>query len=486
MGAQVVIPIIASILILGTLGIQNAFASEIIVPNSLETTEGDVRNAFPFFANDPNGSTYQQVYSSSEFSAATEPGIITSISFRLDESAGVVSLTITDLKIFLSTTNASPDSLSATFADNVGPDETLVFDGSLSISSVSVSVPNPFDTVIVFQNPFPYDPTQGDLLLEVNNISGEGFIALKHFDAESTIGDGTSRVFQFGFQDINEPVGNLDSVGLVTSFEIVTDEDALNDLIAEIEGLGLSKPSEKSLTQKLNAAIKFLTDKNEKNDLNSCNKLNDFINLVNAQEGKGLTTPQADSLRDSADSIKTSIGCPDTPPPPGCPNPSHLGFVFEGEITSISDPGNLLGGIIAEGETWSTFYCLDKKTPDTNPSTAFQYEIDFIAITIGDNDEFVCTDPEFPQILQIESGATFGTYQVFCVGMTPPVLPPSAQSFFNIFLGTSNAGLLDGSIPKFAPDLNDFDLGVLLIWNIEDFSNESEVTGTITSFVKVQ
>jgi len=479
MGAQVVIPIIASILILGTLGIQNAFATEIIVPNSLETTEGDTRNAFPFFANDPNGSTYQQVYSSSEFSAATQPGIIKSISFRLDESAGVVSLTITDLKIFLSTTNASPDSLSATFADNVGPDETLVFDGALSISSVSVSVPNPFDTVIEFQNPFPYDPTQGDLLLEVNNISGEGFIALKHFDAESTIGDGTSRVFQFGFQDINEAVGNLDSVGLVTSFEIITAEEAaLNDLIAEIEGLGLSKPSEKSLTQKLNASIKFLTDKNEKNDLNSCNKLDDFINLVNAQEGKGLTTPQADSLRDSADSIKDSIGCP-----PECPNPSHLGFVFEGEITSISDPGNLLGGIIAEGETWSTFYCLDKKTPDTNPSTAFLYEIDFIAITIGDNDEFVCTDA---QLLGIEAGATFGTYQVFCFGMTPPVLPPSTRSVFNIFLGTSNAGLLDGSIPKFAPDLNDFDLGVLLLWNIGDFPNESEVTGTITSFVKVQ
>jgi len=87
-------------------------------------------------------------------------------------------------------------------------------------------------------------------------------------------------------------------------------EDALNDLITEIEGLGLTKPSEKSLTQKLNAAIKFLTDKNEKNDLNSCNKLDDFVKLVNAQEGKGLTTPQAGSLRDSVDSIKTSIGCP--------------------------------------------------------------------------------------------------------------------------------------------------------------------------------
>jgi len=277
--------------------------------------------------------------------------------------------------------------------------------------------------------------------------------------------------------------GGFNNVRFTVNGSEVPPEGLIQNLISEIEGLELSKPSEKSLTQKLNAAIKFLTDKNEDNDLNSCNKLDDFVNLVNAQEGKGLSPAQTDSLRDSAQEIKTSIGCPDTPPPPGCPNPSHLGFVFEGEITSISDPENLLGGIIAEGETWSTFYCLDKKTPDTNPSTAFQYEIDFIAITIGDNDEFVCTEA---QILGIESGATFGTYQVFCFGMTPPVLPPFTQSTFNIFLGTTNAGLLDGSIPKFAPDLNDFDLGVLLNWNIGDFPNESEVSGTITSFVKVQ
>jgi len=166
-----------------------------------------------------------------------------------------------------------------------------------------------------------------------------------------------------------------------------------------------------------------------------------------------------------------------------CPNSSHLGFVFEGEITSISDPENLLGGVIAEGETWSTLYCLDANTPDTNPSTAFQYEIDFIAITIGGNDEFVCTEG---QILQIEADATFGTYQVFCFGMTPPVLPPFTRSTFNIFLGTFNADLLDGSLPAFAHDLNDFDGSVVLNWNLGDrFPFGSQVTGTITSFVQV-
>jgi len=116
---------------------------------------------------------------------------------------------------------------------------------------------------------------------------------------------------------INSNPGSGDQSGVFVSAggSIIIEEPPqcplakLNELISEIDGFELSKPSEKSLTQKLNAAIKFLTDKNEKNDLNSCNKLNDFVNQVNAQDGKGLTTPQADSLRDSAQEIKNSIGC---------------------------------------------------------------------------------------------------------------------------------------------------------------------------------
>ncbi len=172
-----------------------------------------------------------------------------------------------------------------------------------------------------------------------------------------------------------------------------------------------------------------------------------------------------------------------------CPNPSHLGFVFEGEITSISDPSNVLGGIIAEGETWSTFYCLDANTPDLFPGNLIQasYAIDFIAITIGDDDEFVCTDPAFPQILAIENGAVIDSYQLFCEGMTPPVLSGFSISSFNIFLGTTNTAVFaDTSLPAFAPNLNDFEFQTLF-WNINDFvTSDAIVEGTITSFVQVQ
>ena len=166
-----------------------------------------------------------------------------------------------------------------------------------------------------------------------------------------------------------------------------------------------------------------------------------------------------------------------------CPNPSHLGFVFKGEITSISDSGNNLDGIIAVGETWSTLYCLDANTPDTVPgiSTIGLYNIDFIAITIGDNDEFVCTDV---QIVAIGNAASFDSYQVFCLGMTFPVLPPSTFSTFNIILTTTNTALfVDDSLPAFAPDLNDFENQALSWSNSFPFFS---VIGTITSFVQVQ
>jgi len=139
-------------------------------------------------------------------------------------------------------------------------------------------------------------------------------------DLNGNDGLGSGSIFWFAFSPllnhgiINSNPGSGDFSGGFFFGTIIEEPgqcalDKLNELISVIEGLDLSKPSDKSLTQKLNAAIKFLTDKNEKNDLNSCNKLNDFVKLVNAQDGKGLSPAQADSLRDSAQEIKTSIGC---------------------------------------------------------------------------------------------------------------------------------------------------------------------------------
>src|SRR5205823_6578745 len=46
------------------------------------------------------------------------------------------------------------------------------------------------------------------------------------------------------------------------------------------------------------------------NTITACNELDAFINKVQAQSGKKLTTAQADALIASANQIKTAQGCP--------------------------------------------------------------------------------------------------------------------------------------------------------------------------------
>jgi hypothetical protein len=71
------------------------------------------------------------------------------------------------VRISLSTTSRAPDNLSATFADNVGVDESVVFSGDLVFTSANDSVPGgtrAFDILIKLTNEFNYDPSLGNLL----------------------------------------------------------------------------------------------------------------------------------------------------------------------------------------------------------------------------------------------------------------------------------------------------------------------------------
>ncbi len=120
-------------------------AETIVAPNSLAATEGNSNNGFPFFlpdfSNPPNAPIQtnsqrtQQVYASSQFAALGGPRLITELSFRPDGQFGGAFSKLSDLQINLSTTAKNPDGLSATFAQNTGLDETLVFNGTLTLSS---------------------------------------------------------------------------------------------------------------------------------------------------------------------------------------------------------------------------------------------------------------------------------------------------------------------------------------------------------------
>jgi hypothetical protein len=187
--------------------------ADVIVPHELAVAEGDVNNTLPFFGE--FSSRYQQVYRSSEFSTA---GLITGLFLRTDEQfGGPFSQTVPSVRIDFSTTAFGPDALQPVFALNVGSDNTMVFNGSLPLSSAS-SGPGPraFDITVPFATPFFFNPALGNLLLDVRVFQGNPFAGVV-FDASSVVGDSVSRVW---FENVNAEIGRItDSIGVVTKFQ---------------------------------------------------------------------------------------------------------------------------------------------------------------------------------------------------------------------------------------------------------------------------
>ena len=102
--------------------------------------------------------------------------------------------TIRDLQVVLSTTSVQPGGLSPTFNDNTGPDAEAVVNGSVALFSAFTGPdagPKDFDIVLPCSQPFTYNPAQGNLLVDIQNSSGE---ATSPVDAEYSGNGAASRV----------------------------------------------------------------------------------------------------------------------------------------------------------------------------------------------------------------------------------------------------------------------------------------------------
>jgi hypothetical protein len=134
----------------------------------------------------------QQVYGASEF--PNGPILIRGIYWRPSPSDGFAFRTVVpDIQVNLSTTSKQPDGLSPAFADNVGLDDQVVFNGPLKLSSHfqnAAAGTKRFNMFLRLQHPFYYDPTQGNLLLDIHNFQGS---AASNTDAYGLNGDGGSR-----------------------------------------------------------------------------------------------------------------------------------------------------------------------------------------------------------------------------------------------------------------------------------------------------
>src|ERR1019366_4222195 len=147
-----------AILLLGAC--TTALGDTLVVPNNQANTPGDMPLRLGGAA-----VRIQEVVGSGQF---TVPIVITGIRLRSAVGTGPVSSNPASVKVTISTTQAYPNTNnghalpSLTYANNVGPDATTVYNAALSLSSPGCSgpAPCPFDMAVPFTTPFSYDPTK--------------------------------------------------------------------------------------------------------------------------------------------------------------------------------------------------------------------------------------------------------------------------------------------------------------------------------------
>jgi len=201
----------------------------ITVPNGFYNVEGNSFSDLTFGKLTPV--RYQQIFAASQFSQLPPGGsFISVITFRADcSSADTVG--IPNLQINLSTSLKAPDQLSMVFADNIGPDETMVF-GPEPFSTppyCGTNCPCTFihSRYLALESPFLYNPANGNLLMELR-ISAMNYGGRK-LDAQDTTNDSVSCIASFSLQDTTATV--MRTAGVITYFRF----DSLPSLESKIE-----------------------------------------------------------------------------------------------------------------------------------------------------------------------------------------------------------------------------------------------------------
>jgi hypothetical protein len=144
-------------------------------------------NLFPFGTSTFYTGEYQQLYASSLFPG---PFTITGLGFASVKIQSPGSETL-NLTVGLSTSASSLSAPSGTYASNEGADFTTVFNGPITFTGLNNGT---FDLMIPV-TPFHYDPSKGNLLLDVvaGSSSGAG-IASFAFGPINTV----SRIYNTG------------------------------------------------------------------------------------------------------------------------------------------------------------------------------------------------------------------------------------------------------------------------------------------------
>lgn len=117
----------------------------------------------------------QEIYSSKLF--PQQPIEIRQLRYRLDSSVRYDEFpsffSLSNIEFRLSSTRLSPGELNLKFANNAGEDEKIVYAGPWSFSiglDSSQDGPSGFDIIVPLQTPFRFDPSLGNLLVDIRNF----------------------------------------------------------------------------------------------------------------------------------------------------------------------------------------------------------------------------------------------------------------------------------------------------------------------------
>jgi hypothetical protein len=162
------------VLALGSYVIPAVRAQVIVVPNELAAEEGNTPIAVP-----PSDATlrYLLIYDASQFKALSSPSFLTQFVFRHDATEDALGPRATIFRLYASTTRRSLADMSTNFSDNIGTNNTLVFDGTGTLATENLPGPGntrQFDIVTPFTTPFLYDPAAGNLVLDLQVASDSG------------------------------------------------------------------------------------------------------------------------------------------------------------------------------------------------------------------------------------------------------------------------------------------------------------------------
>jgi len=198
-----------------------AFGDALVVPNAQTAAPG----------NNPinvNGGAvrFQEVIGGGQFNGEfAGPFTIVALRLRSGTGNGHLSVAPASLQLTLSTTQAYPNTNgshtlpSITYAKNVGPDATVVYNGTFSGTSPGCLSPGPcaFDLVIPFSTPFTYDSSKGRLLIDLVAAAAAGTVG--SLDGVA-FPDSTSSTVAIVLGDPAQPSGSLNLAGFV--FELDT------------------------------------------------------------------------------------------------------------------------------------------------------------------------------------------------------------------------------------------------------------------------